>query len=45
MIRMIIRVFLAVEARRPQRPSRDYPWWDVMSQGVSTAAFDPGPSR
>ena len=31
MIRMIIRVFQAVEARRPQRPSWEYPWWDVMS--------------
>ena len=31
MIRIIIRVFQAVEARRPQRPWWEYPWWDVMA--------------
>ena len=31
MIRLIIRVFQAMEARQPQRPWWEYPWWDVMN--------------
>ena len=31
MIRIIIRVFQAMEARQPQRPWWEYPWWDGMN--------------
>jgi cytochrome c biogenesis protein CcdA len=31
MIRLIIRVFQAMEARQPQRPWWKCPWWDVMN--------------
>src|SRR5262249_39715267 len=31
MIRLIIRVFQAMEARQPQRPWWEYPWGDVMN--------------
>jgi hypothetical protein len=31
MIRIIIRVFQAVEGRQPRRPWWEYPWWDMMN--------------
>ena len=31
MIRILIRFFQAVAARRPQRPWWEYPWWEPMN--------------